>query len=72
MVDIPFDPAFVTSGGFLKGNLHTHSTRSDGAKSPEQVCDLYKDAGYDFLALTDHFLERYGFPVVDTRGMSGP
>jgi hypothetical protein len=22
--------------------------------------------GYDFLALTDHFMERYGFPVTDT------
>jgi hypothetical protein len=72
MADMPFDPAFVTPGRFLKGNIHTHSTRSDGAKSPEQVCDLYKDAGYDFLALTDHFLERYGFPVVDTRRSRTP
>ena len=31
------------------------------------MCALYRDAGYDFLALTDHFLPKYGFPIVDTR-----
>lgn len=39
---------------WLKGNTHVHSTRSDGAMPPEQVCDLYARAGYDFIALTDH------------------
>jgi hypothetical protein len=57
---------FSLPGRFWRGNLHTHSTRSDGHMSPEQVCALYREAGYDFLALTDHFLERYGFPITDT------
>lgn len=57
---------FAKPGRFWKGNLHTHSTRSDGTLSPEQVCQVYRDAGYDFLALTDHFLKAYEFPVVDT------
>jgi hypothetical protein len=61
------DPAFAGEGRFYKGNLHTHSSASDGARSPADVCELYREAGYDFLALTDHFLPRYGFPVVDTR-----
>jgi hypothetical protein len=61
------DPAFAGPGRFYKGNLHTHSSASDGARSPADVCELYREAGYDFLALTDHFLPRYGFPVVDTR-----
>ncbi len=61
------DPAFRTPGRFWKGNIHTHSTRSDGARTPEQVCATYREAGYDFLALTDHFWARYGFPIVDTR-----
>ncbi|GKX27715.1 phosphotransferase [Vallitalea longa] len=39
---------------FFKGNLHTHTTVSDGAFSPQETAKLYKDAGYDFLALTDH------------------
>lgn len=58
---------FGQPGRFYRGNLHTHSTRSDGARSPEEVVATYRQAGYDFIALTDHFLDRYGFPVVDTR-----
>lgn len=61
------DPAFARLGRFWKGNIHTHSTRSDGARTPEQVCATYREAGYDFLALTDHFWAKYGFPIVDTR-----
>jgi len=62
----PADPAFTTEGAFYKGNIHTHSTRSDGARDPAAVCALYRDAGYDFLALTDHFLARWDYPIVDT------
>jgi hypothetical protein len=60
-------PAFAAPGRFYRGNLHTHSTRSDGALPPEAVAAHYRDAGYDFLALTDHFQPRYGFPITDTR-----
>ncbi len=59
--------AFGKPGRFWRGNLHTHSTRSDGCLPPEAVAAFYKDAGYDFLALTDHFWECYGYPVTDTR-----
>lgn len=38
----------------LKGNLHTHSSLSDGVDEPQQVIDAYADRGYDFLQLTDH------------------
>lgn len=61
------DPAFARPGRFWKGNVHTHSTASDGVRSPEAVCATYREAGYDFLALTDHFMAKYGFPIVDTR-----
>jgi len=60
-------PPFSTPGRFWRGNLHTHSTLSDGALAPEQVIEAYKDAGYDFLQLSDHFLERFGWPIADTR-----
>jgi hypothetical protein len=60
-------PPFDQPGQFWKGNLHTHSTRSDGRLDPEQACRLYQRAGYHFLALTDHFLGDYQFPVTDTR-----
>ena len=58
---------FQQPGRFYRGNLHTHSTRSDGGLSPAEVVASYRDRGYDFLALTDHFLASYGFPLVDTR-----
>ncbi len=38
-----------------KGNTHTHTTNSDGRVSPEECMRQYKSAGYDFLALTDHW-----------------
>jgi len=58
---------FARSGRFWRGNLHTHSTRSDGRLPPEAVIEFYQGAGYDFLALTDHFWESCGFPITDTR-----
>lgn len=39
---------------FLKGGLHCHTTRSDGAVSPEETIRMHAAHGYDFLALTDH------------------
>lgn len=41
---------------FQKGNLHTHTYRSDGVNSPEDVIYWYRANGYKFLALTDHNL----------------
>ncbi|MGN1408955.1 MAG: PHP domain-containing protein [Eubacteriales bacterium] len=38
-----------------KGNLHMHTSRSDGALSPEEAVEKYRAAGYDFLAVTDHW-----------------
>lgn len=58
---------FALPGRFWRGNLHTHSTNSDGAYPVEAVCQRYRQAGYDFMALTDHFLERYKWPITDTR-----
>lgn len=43
-----------------KGNLHTHTTLSDGRRTPQQVLRLYADFGYDFLALTDHWVHGPG------------
>lgn len=38
---LPFDKA----GQFYKGNLHTHSTVSDGMLTPEGVCAVYRQMG---------------------------
>ena len=58
--------AFSAPGRFWRGNLHTHSTRSDGVLDPAEVCRRYRSEGYDFMALTDHFLGLWGYPIVDT------
>lgn len=50
---IDWEP-FSTARTYFKGNLHTHSTVSDGSLEPQEVIKLYKERGYDFLAFTDH------------------
>lgn len=38
----------------FKANFHTHTTRSDGHRTPEESMALYRQLGYDVLAITDH------------------
>ena len=52
-------------GPWLKGNLHTHTTRSDGRQEPAVVAERYASAGWDFLALTDH--DQHTPPPADAR-----
>lgn len=59
--------AFSNPGSFHKGNLHCHSTRSGADLSPEAVCRFYREHGYGFICLSDHFVEKYDFPITDTR-----
>lgn len=66
------DPIFAAPGRFLKGNIHTHSTLSDGKRTPEDVVETYHHGGYDFMSLTDHFMARYNFPIADTRCFRAP
>jgi hypothetical protein len=40
---------------WYRGNLHTHTNRSDGRVSFEEAVSRYKYAGYDFLSITDHW-----------------
>ena len=49
-----FADPFAASGQWYKGNLHTHTSRSDGGIEPEEVVRRYREAGYDFLSITDH------------------
>jgi hypothetical protein len=39
---------------WLRGNLHAHSTNSDGVRGPDRVVEDYAARGYDFLAVSDH------------------
>ena len=45
---------FIEGKPFFRGNLHCHTTMSDGAKTPDEVIATYQAMGYDFLAITDH------------------
>jgi hypothetical protein len=58
--------AFGGPGRFWRGNLHTHTTNSDGALSPAETVEVYRSAGYDFVVVTDHFRAEHGYPVTDT------
>ena len=39
---------------FYRGMIHAHTCWSDGRALPEQAVAAYRDAGYDFFAITDH------------------
>ena len=39
---------------WYKGNLHMHSYWSDGHDFPEMIAEWFKNAGYDFIAFTEH------------------
>ena len=49
------DP-FAANGTWLRCALHAHTTRSDGELSPEELVALYERAGFDVLAITDHWV----------------
>ena len=66
MLDAMPTSFFTADGKFRRGNLHTHSKQSDGALKPEEVCRRYQAEGYDFIALTDHFVGQFNYPVTDT------
>jgi predicted metal-dependent phosphoesterase TrpH len=51
---VDFANPWAASGDWYKGNLHTHTTESDGRFTPEEVIRRYRKAGYHFLALSDH------------------
>lgn len=40
--------------GWVRGELHCHSTASDGLYSPRQLVARAREIGLDFIALTDH------------------
>ena len=55
---MPFsDQVFLAPGGNrFKGNLHSHTTNSDGLLTPEESVAAFRAHGYDFLCLSEHDL----------------
>jgi DNA polymerase (family 10) len=46
-------PALIELGD-LRGDLHCHTTASDGTASIEEMARAASEAGYEYLAITDH------------------
>lgn len=46
-------PQLITSTD-IKGDLHVHSTWSDGSESAETMARAAKQLGYEYIAITDH------------------
>jgi hypothetical protein len=40
--------------GWYAGSLHLHTKHSDGTMDPAAVAAMARDAGFDFIAITDH------------------
>jgi hypothetical protein len=47
---------FEGDGVWLRCALHAHTTNSDGALAPDLLVRHYEWAGYDVLAITDHWV----------------
>ncbi|HWN73688.1 MAG TPA: PHP domain-containing protein, partial [Solirubrobacterales bacterium] len=40
--------------GDVRGDLHSHTTLSDGRNTIEEMAEAARDRGYEYLAITDH------------------
>ena len=47
------------------GDFHVHSCCSDGKEAPEFVAAIYREYGFDFMAVTDHLRRRPSLRAVD-------
>jgi hypothetical protein len=54
---------------FQRGNIHTHSTRSDGTAPLADMVGWYRDHGYQFLAMTEH---HFRLDPAELEPLSGP
>ena len=53
------------SGKWFKGNLHLHTTRSDGRLNLAEASAYYAEHGYDFISITDHRVPFIGAELGD-------
>lgn len=57
----------ISEGNWYKGNLHCHTTCSDGKDTPLDTVQIYKKNGYQFLGISDHSVYNHftGFGTKD-------
>jgi hypothetical protein len=65
-------PPYVEAAepGWIRGDLHCHSTFSDGDSSPLELLKRAAEIGLDFLAITDH--NAASFPSIAEAGKTLP
>ena len=54
MSDATLVSAVFGDGMWLKGNLHAHTTRSDGRPEPQEMLAAYAALGHGFYGFGDH------------------
>ena len=71
-------PIFQDDAMWLKGNLHVHTSRSDGRWEPQEMIAAYARLGHGFLGLSDHDvfgtadgLDPYGMVLLPGNEVSG-
>jgi hypothetical protein len=52
--DLLDPPGKRNTPNWYSGALHLHTNHSDGSLAPSALADTARDAGYDFIAITDH------------------
>lgn len=65
-------PPFDQAQPLFRGNLHGHSTHSDGLISADAVVENYASQGYDFTCLSDHYWKKTHFTadtILDTSSL---
>ena len=58
-IENPYEKVDWESYGRYKGDLHVHTSRSDGHLAPQVVVDRFNAIGYSIVAITDHNLVTY-------------
>lgn len=58
---------FPRSGRWYRGNVHGHTTESDGTFTPAEYAAWYREHGYDFVSVTDHWKRTDMSAFVDAR-----
>lgn len=65
---LSFQSPYLAAGfTWRRGNLHTHTTQSDGTLSPADTAAAYGRLGYTFLCISDH--DTLTWPVEAPQGL---